>query len=226
MADQKLIAAVGDIDEMWGAAFRERGFRCLATKDADEAVKANADFVLIDIRDRHMKEVFERIKSVGKSSVLPLIQDNTSRKDLVELKRMGANGYVNYGTPGLEVALRLQSMARSMGPQEGNSGEARSSKRVWFQQKVKFHIFNESHEAWSTTLSETGIFLRTSLSFPLYSVLKLQFELWGDNQTFACDGVIVRQETESEIRGLGVMFQNLKGESIRRLEEFFDIYRS
>jgi len=226
MADQKLVAAVGDIDEMWGAALRERGFRCLATKDAEEAVKANADFVLIDIRDRHVKEVFQRVKNSGKASVLPLIQDSTSRNDLVELKKMGANGYVNCETPGQEVALRLQSMARSMGPQEGKSGEARSAKRVWFQQKVKFHIFNEAHEAWSTTLSETGIFIRTPLSFPLYSVLKLQFQLWGDNEIFACDGVVVRQETESEIRGLGVMFQNLKGESIRRLEEFFDIYRS
>lgn len=102
--------------------------------------------------------------------------------------------------------------------------ESRSADRVWFQEQVKFEIFDRAHIAWSTTLSETGIFLRTSLSFPLYSTVKLSFPLWGEPEHFSCDGVIVRQETDSDLKGLGIMFQNLTGESIRRLESFFESY--
>jgi hypothetical protein len=53
----------------------------------------------------------------------------------------------------------------------------------------------------------------------------LSFKLWGDELPFECDGVIVRQEGENDPKGLGVMFQNLRGENIRRLESFFEIYR-
>ena len=225
MADKKLVAAVGDFDEMWGAALREKGFQCLATKSIDEVSKSNADFVLFDLKNDKTKGL-ERLRSSSKAPILSLIEETTSRNELVELKRQGATGYVCRNTPAQDIALRIYSMARAAGPQESKAGEARSARRVWFQQNVKFTIFNESHEAWSTTLSETGIFIRTSLSFPLYSIMKLEFSLWGDEELFVSDGVIVRQEVESDIRGLGVMFQNLKGESVRRLESFFDIYKS
>ncbi len=226
MANEKLVAAVGDFDEMWGAALRERGFRCMATKSVDEVAKASPDFVLIDLRNQNARAGLEKIRQHVKGPILSMIEEGASRNDLVEWKKKGSSGYLSAATPASEIALRIQSMARSVNPQEANAGEARSAKRVWFQQKVKFSIFGETHEAWSTTLSETGIFLRTSLSFPLYSVMRLEFQLWGDPEVFVCDGVVVRQEVESEIRGLGIMFQNLKGESIRRLESFFDIYRS
>jgi len=120
------------------------------------------------------------------------------------------------------VALRIQWMLKDA--EERASGESRSSKRVWFQQKVQYKIFDQSHFAWSTTLSETGMFLRTDLSFPLYSLMHLSFSIPGDGQVFECDGVIVRQEVDHEPRGLGVMFQNLKGESIERLESFLEVY--
>jgi len=83
---------------------------------------------------------------------------------------------------------------------------------------VEFKVFDKQYSAWSTTLSETGIFLRTHLSFPLYSVIRLRFDLLGDLRPVECDGVIVRQEVEGPIRGLGVMFQNLNGENVRALE--------
>lgn len=226
MAQEKVVATLGKVDEMWGAALKERGFRCVAAKTVDEAVKTSPDFVLVDIRDPKAKESLGSLRNSFKGSILSLIEESTSRSELVEMKEGGAQGYISIGTPPQELAIRMSSMLR-LGPEQADvrSGEARSAKRVWFQQKVNFQIFNEQHEAWSTTLSETGIFLRTSLSFPLYSVMKMEFHLWGDPQPFQCDGVIVRQEVEAEIRGLGVMFQNLKGEGIRRLESFLDIYR-
>jgi Tfp pilus assembly protein PilZ len=103
--------------------------------------------------------------------------------------------------------------------------EARGARRVWFQQNIDFKVFDRSYQAWSTTLSETGIFLHTTLTFPLYTVLHLKFDLLGQPQTFSCEGVIVRQEVEGPIRGLGIMFQNLKGENVRILESFLEFYK-
>jgi hypothetical protein len=225
MAEKKLVAALGDFDEMWGAALREKGFQCFSTKNIDEVSQSNADFVLIDLRNDKAKASLRSLGSSLKASILPMIEEGTSRNELVELRKLGVAGYVNRKTPAQDIALRLQSMSRASGAQESKAGEARSARRVWFQQQVKFTIFNETHESWSTTLSETGIFIRTSLSFPLYSIMKMDFQLWGDEAPFVTDGVIVRQEVDSDIRGLGVMFQNLKGESVRRLESFFDIYK-
>lgn len=219
MSESKLVAALGEIDEMWSAALRERGFRVLQAKDKSEAVQSGADFVLLAPAESHeMKELASHLKS----PVISLVQDEISRDALKTLKGEGCSGVLSLKTPPEEVALRIHAMLQPKN--EGRTGESRSSRRVWFQQEVEFKIFDKVHKAWSTTLSETGIFLRTSLSFPLYSVLHLKFRLYGESDVFECDGVIVRQEVDSDVRGLGIMFQNLKGENVRRLESFFEAY--
>jgi len=103
--------------------------------------------------------------------------------------------------------------------------ESRAARRVWFQQQVSFRAFDRDHSAWSTTLSETGIFLRTPLSLPLYSVIRVKFNILGHDQAFESDGVVVRQEVEGPIRGMGVMFQNLTGEGIILLESFLQLHQ-
>lgn len=222
MSDRKKIAGVGQVDDLWGATFKESGFQYLKVQSSDEAIQARPDFLLIDARNAFSKNELSKLKSSVKSPILALVEDSVSRNELVELKQQGSSGYVSSKTPPEEVVVRIQAMLRQQ-EQQMNT-ESRSSHRVWFQELVEFRIFDQTHKAWSTTLSETGIFLRTPLSFPLYSILHLRFHLWGDPEPFECDGVIVRQEVESDLKGLGIMFQNLKGESVRRLESFFEVY--
>lgn len=222
MTDTRLVTALGEMDDMWAAALKEKGFRVLSTKDGAEAAQSGADFLLVDGRQKDSLSKMESIRSSTKCPILSLIETSISREDLKDLKSKGASGYLSVNTPSEEVALRIQAMLEPKA--EAKTGESRSSRRVWFQQEVNFKIFDKSHKAWSTTLSETGIFIRTPLSFPLYTVLHLNFSLYGESEEFKCDGVIVRQEVDSDVKGLGVMFQNLKGESIRRLESFFEAY--
>jgi len=223
MSNSKLIAGIGEVGEIWGAALKESGLRYLQVKNGEEAIKSSADFLLIDLRSPQQVSQAKALGSSSKIPVLTLVRDNPSKEELLQIKETGTSNYVCESVPTEEIVLRIHSMIRS--DEMGKAGESRSSKRVWFQQKVNFSIFDKKYSAWSTTLSETGIFLRTELSFPLYSTMRLSFALWGDPEVFECDGVIVRQEVESQMKGLGVMFQKLKGENIRRLESFFEIYR-
>jgi|GEM_PF-4486169 len=223
MSKTKLVASLGDVDQLWGAALKESGFRVLEAGSSDEVLKSQPDFVLVDTRKANAANELVKLKSKVSGPILSLIGEEVNRDELVQLKQRGVSGYVAGNTPPEEVVLRVQAMLQPSG--EKPDSEARSAKRVWFQQKVKFKIFEKDQTAWSTTLSETGIFLRTALSFPLYSVMHLSFYIWGEGDPFECDGVIVRQEVDSELKGLGVMFQNLKGENIHRLESFLELYQ-
>lgn len=222
MASSKRVAAVGDVNEMWGSALKESGFQCEYASNEDEASQLDADCFLIDSRGARHGEAIAKLPQKKGLPILSLIDSSTSRDQLLKLKESGVMGYLSHETPAEEVVVLMQSLLKN---HEHQSEESRGAERVWFQQKVHFKAFDQSYSAWSTTISETGMFLRTSLSFPLYTVLRLQFYLWGDSEAFECDAVVVRQEVDGPVKGLGVMFQNLKGENVQRLQAFFDLYR-
>ena len=209
------------LHDTYGPAFREAGLECEPFRKVADALQANADGVILDLRRQEERDSLPSIQ-VGRPLV-SLVSDSASRTDLHELKKRGARHIVSDRTPASELALRLLALLNEARDPQGQ--EFRGSRRIWFQQEIEFQIFDQSHRAWSTTLSESGIFLRTNLSFPLYSTLKLKFHLLGDMSPFECQGVIVRQEVEGPIRGLGVMFQSLSGEQIRMLESFLDLCR-
>lgn len=222
MTKSKQVIGVGVENELLGASLRERGFNFANAKDMTEAISQQPDFILIDSRNSKILNSLDAQMSQGRVSILSFIDPDMNSADLKSLRKRGSSGYLPIDLPPEEVVLHLQSMTK---PQDQpQAGESRSSRRVWFQQKIEFRVYDETYHAWSTTLSETGIFLRTPLSFPLYAIIKLKFKLFGDSEPFECDGVVVRQEVEGDAKGLGVMFQNLKGESVRRLEAFFEIY--
>lgn len=220
MAQPKRIAGVGVNGDQWGPAFKESGLEFVAVQRAEDA-SSPVDCWLVDLtQSRELPD----LSKGGKAPVLSLVQDDVDRSELMRLRKKGVEGCIARSLPAEEVIVRIRAML-DWESKRANPMESRSAKRIWFQQKVDFKIFDRSHAAWSTTLSETGIFLRTHLSFPLYSVMHLQFQLLGEATPFEADGVIVREETEGAIQGMGVMFQNLSGESVRRLESFLDIYR-
>lgn len=223
MGGRKKIIGLGVVNELWEASFRESGFDYLNLESSSELSKSSPDFLVFDARTPNFQNELKQLRQEVSSPILSLVSDSISRSDLAALKNCGSTGSINFKTPPEEVIWRVKAMLRAQ-EAETPTTESRSADRVWFQEQVKFEIFDRAHIAWSTTLSETGIFLRTSLSFPLYSTVKLSFPLWGEPEHFSCDGVIVRQETDSDLKGLGIMFQNLTGESIRRLESFFESY--
>ncbi|MBN8555017.1 MAG: PilZ domain-containing protein [Deltaproteobacteria bacterium] len=222
MPTLKKVMGVGAGTASWASAFKECGIDFKSHNSVDEALKSEADCILLDARQAHWVSEIPKLKAKTSATILSLIKDSFNRDDLLKLKNQGSEGYVSESTPAEEVVIRVRALLDNP-PKEMK--EARAAKRIWFQQKVDFKAFDKPQQAWSTTLSETGIFLRTNLTFPLYSVIQLKFNLLGQNEPFACDGVIVRQEVEGDIHGLGIMFQNLKGESVRALESFLEIYR-
>lgn len=222
MAQSKRIACSGGLEEAWGPALKESGLDYLAVRSMEDAVKSKADCFLIDARKPDWVRDFAQLKQKTDAPILSLVDDSIRREDLEKLKAKGAQSYLSDHVPVEEVIVRLRALMDQSGTQ---SKDARGARRVWFQQQVNFKVFDRSYKAWSTTLSETGIFLHTSLTFPLYTVLHLEFRLLGQTQPFACEGVIVRQEVEGSIQGLGVMFQNLKGENVRLLESFLELYK-
>jgi hypothetical protein len=210
------------VHESWGPALKESGLEYVSLQSPDEAFNTKADFFLVDTSQREWVEALPRLKLSTTAPILTLVKSSVGLDELVKLRSNGAEGYLSDNTPPEEVVVRIHAMLGDL-PKEKR--DYRSARRVWFQQEVRFAVFKQEHRAWSTTLSETGIFLRTHLNFPLYTVIHLKFDLLGGKRTFECDGVIVRQEAEGDIRGFGVMFQNLKGENIRTLEEFLEVYR-
>lgn len=218
----KTVACATGLDESWGPALKECGLNYVPVRTVDEALSAQADCFLVDARNPAWVRDIGRLKNDKEIPILSLVSDRVGREDLVKLRTSGAEGYLSENLPVEEVIVRLQALMDHGHPA---SKEARGARRVWFQQKVKFKIFDRNYDAFSTTLSETGIFLRTTLTFPLYTVMHLDFNLLGQPGVFSCEGVIVRQEVEGAIRGLGVMFQNLKGENIRALESFLELYK-
>ena len=223
MGGRKKIIGLGSVNELWGASFRESGFEYLSLDSSSEISQSSPDFLVFDARKPGFQNELKQLRQEVSSPILSLVSDSVSRSDLTALKNCGSTGSINFNTPPEEVIWRVKAMLRAQETASPTT-ESRSADRVWFQEQVKFEIFDKSHQAWSTTLSETGIFLRTGLSFPLYSTVKLSFPLLGEIEPFSCDGVIVRQEADSELKGLGIMFQNLTGEAIRRLESFFEAY--
>jgi hypothetical protein len=218
----KKIVSAKTVHESWGPALKESGFQYTPVVDIDEAVNSEADFYLIDARESSWVTELKKLKDKTKAPILSLINSDIPKEFLNQLRTNGSNGCIAENTPAEEVVVRIQAILRGVAPA---NIESRAAKRVWFQQKVDFTVFDKKHEGWSTTLSETGIFIHTPLSFPLYSVIQLKFDLWGEGKPFECEGVIVRHEVEGEINGVGVMFQNLKGDAVRALESFLDIYR-
>ncbi len=225
MPVSKKVAGSNRVRESWGPALKESGLDVVSFGTWQDALQTQADCILLDMREPQGKENLQQLKSKQDSVILSVVKDDVDRRQLEEMKNGGASGYLSENTPAEEVAVRLNAMMEEGRSAAVDPKNMRAAQRVWFQQEVEFKVFDRSYKAWSTTLSETGIFLRTSLSFPLYSVIQLKFYLLGDTQPFVCDGVIVRQEVEGPIRGIGVMFQNLKGENVRRLESYLDLYR-
>lgn len=223
MTALKKIAAAGLSNESWGPAFRDSGLEYFPIKHVDEVLKSNPDCIVIDGRTSEWVKELPKLVSKTSVPVLSLVGDHVAKDDLLRLKSNGSQGYVSESTPAEELALRVRTILNDS--QKKDSKEARSANRVWFQQKVNFSVFDRQYTAWSTTLSQTGIFLRTPLSFPLYTVIQVDFQLLGEARHFKCNGVIVRQEVEGDIRGIGVMFQNLTGENVRLLESFLEIYK-
>jgi hypothetical protein len=223
MVGRRKIVGLGAVDELWASSFRESGFDFLNIESFDQISGANPDFLVFDARRPNFKQELRDLRQQWSSPILTLVSDPISRSDMEDLKSCGSSGSVHVKTPPVEVVWRVKAMLDNHGSSSARL-ESRSAHRVWFQEQIRFEVFGKTYSAWSTTLSETGIFLRTGLSFPLYSTMKLNFSLWGDSEPFSCDAVIVRQETEADLKGLGVMFQNLTGEAIRRLEVFFKAY--
>lgn len=222
MSTTRRIVGSQSVVESWGPAMKESGLEYVSFDRADEALRAKGDCFVVDTRDQAWLDVLPKLKSSTSAPILSLIPNSVQRSELMDLRSKGVEGYLADNTPAEEVALRIRAI---LNEEPKTVRDFRAAKRVWFQQQVEFLVFNKKYSAWSTTLSETGIFLRTNLSFPLYTVIHLKFHFFGDLRAFECDGVIVRQEVEGDIRGLGVMFQNLKGENIRALESFLEIYR-
>lgn len=216
----KVIGPVS-IEDTLGPALKEAGFDFSTFNTLSEISQKKADCYVFDWRDPQFHQALKQLRSQLKAPILSLVAHSMQKDDLIELKKLGMDGYISDKIPPEEFAVRIQALLKD-GDAHSNA-ESRSSNRVWFQQEVEFTIFNQTHKAWSTTLSQTGLFLRTSLSFPLYSVVQLKFDLLGEKKPFTCQAVIVRQEVEAEIRGIGLMFQNLSGEQIRSLESFLEI---
>ncbi len=209
------------LQELYGPALREAGLQFESVDRLAAGFSDQADAAFLDLRPM---EARKGLPDLGdKVPVMTLVSESTSRSDLKELKQKGARHLVAENTPASELIVRLMALLQEV--RDTQTGEFRSGKRVWFQQEAELTVFDQVHRAWTTTLSETGIFVRTGLSFPLYSTVQLKFQLLGESSPFVCHGVIVRQEVEGPIRGLGIMFQNLSGEQIRRLESFLELCR-
>jgi hypothetical protein len=221
MSQIKRVAAAGAVHEAWGPALKESGLEFFNLKSMDDAERTSADCILVDASEQKWIQHIPELKKSG-ASIISFVKDDVERSALVHLKTSGGEGVVSEKTPAEEVVVRIRAMLAE--EQKAQSKEARAAKRVWFQQEVEFTAFERTHKAWSTTLSETGIFLRTPLTLPLYTIIQLKFNLLGEKEEFQCSGVIVRQEVEGDIRGIGVMFQNLKGENVRLLESFLELY--
>lgn len=218
MSSSSKIVAAGNFDEMWSSAFREKGFRYDQLDNLSSLAQSDGDCFLIDSRNQELSE----ISLPHNKPFLPMVSPGIDRQELEKLRSLGAAGYIDESVPPEEVSIRLRALLNEF--EKPQAVESRAARRVWYQTQVHFQAFDKKHKAWSTTLSETGIFLHTNLSFPLYSVIRLSFNLLGEKDQFDADGVIVRQEIDGDVRGFGVMFQNLKGENVRILESFLELY--
>lgn len=224
MGNSRTVVGSKGLDDVMGPALRESGLVFKAVTRPEEASKVEADCFLIDARQRDWADEVTRLKAKTKAPILSMVRRGFEASDVRRVHAEGATGYVGDNVPPEEVAIRIRAMLEDENP-GALYKEARGARRVWFQSKVSFWIFDREYSAWSTTLSETGIFLHTPLTFPLYSVIHMKFELLGAEEVFECDGVIVRQESEGPIRGVGVMFQNLKGNAVLQLEAFLQLHR-
>lgn len=223
MQQLRRVVGSGSVNESWGPALREFGLDYKAIQNPEELSQAKADCFLIDVRESGWAKSISKLKAkVQNIPIITLVSDTADQVFLKDLRVQGSQGYISAKTPPEEVAIRIRAMLRE---EPARAKESRAAKRIWFQEEVEFSIFKQAHKAWSTTLSESGVFLRTTLSFPLYSTIRIKFQIPGETRPFECDGVIVRQEVEGDVRGIGIMFQGLKGESVRQLESFLEIYR-
>ncbi len=224
MAENLKIVGSPSCLEALGPALRESGFDVRPFSRPEEALSQSPDGVVFSSQDPGWESALKTLREVVELPVLTLVKKNLGRAEIEKFRGQASLGYIREDAPIDEVVVRLKAMMEK-GADPAAARESRAAKRIWFQQPVKFKVFDREHIAWSTTLSETGIFLRTQLSFPLYTVIRLQFDIPGA-ETFECDGVIVRQEVEGAIRGMGVMFQNLKGDGIASLESLLQWHRS
>jgi DNA-binding response OmpR family regulator len=165
MPVNKTVVGTKGIDDSIGPALRESGFQFKPVDRVEDAIEAKADCFLIDARNPDWAKGLGKLKSKTSAPILSWVKAGALRDDLMKLHHSGTSGYVREGTPAEEIVIRVRAMLEDK--EDSGHREARAARRVWFQQLVNFKAFDRDYTAWSTTLSETGIFLRTQLSFPL-----------------------------------------------------------
>lgn len=195
------------------------------------------DLLMVDVLLPDMLgiEVIEKLRSETRTRDLPIAALTGVIRDAEELKklrRIGASMYIHRSMPPEEILFKVNSMLQYP------TDERRAAQRIAVNGTVEYFHEGAKFYGYLFTMSLTGVFIRTIYPLPLRSHIRMRIPLLGEEKPLECDGVITRivgqnaerqGETDDsdviDVPGMGVMFQNLDGETVRVIEGFIQSKR-
>ncbi len=104
-------------------------------------------------------------------------------------------------------------------------GDRRDSERV--QINREFACIDEYIAEYVTSISASGVFIRSKNPLPVGTKVNLEFSIILDDiETVEGEGEIVRVDTSEERKGMGVAFTRLSAESKQLIDQILDRHLS
>lgn len=215
--DEKRITT--DLDK---AGYRKVGaqlFQATSYRQAEEILQSNhIDVIVInfDYKEVDAEAICEHLKRTGEHSDKPVIFTSVQSlpKKLLS-KQFGPDLFIEQPIPRQYFIEKIRNVLEQ---------KIRDTERVNHVGTVSFDYEGKKYECVIQDISKSGILLATELDIKPGYRLDLSFEIPGYKKPIRVDGEVVRRiddrRNPDNPTGLGVRFDDFKGDSQKRLEKY------
>jgi len=187
--------------------------------------KEEFDLVILDLL-MPQKSGFEILEWLSWQDSHPMVLVLTgifkSPKEIDRLKQLGAKGYIYKSAPVEEILFRVN---RVLFPLEKDT---RKYARVAVNIPVEYRLNAYWHQAYSSTLSENGLFIRTINPMERGTSIWVKFTLPELDRVVQAAGIVVWSNEydsigrKTSLPGMGIIFNEIEEGDRRALMEFIE----
>jgi uncharacterized protein (TIGR02266 family) len=212
--------------------FEQAGYDVLTASDGEEALRKAMqsmpalDLALVDLLMPKLTgfEVIESIRQTEHGKLLPVVAMTSlyRKEDYLEmLRRLNASGYLDKSMPPEEILFYITNL---LYPRERN---ARKHPRIVAHFLVSYRAGSSSFQGYVYTVSEGGMFIRTTRPLEMGEALEVAFVLPGSSARILAQGeVIHRQTAEKDFYlyppGMGIRFTGIAPQDAALVRVFIE----
>lgn len=205
----------------------EAGYKVSTSQDGQETFEALQrdafDVVILDLLMPHKSgfEILEWLKGQkSRPTVIVLTGIFRSPKEIERLRLLGAKGYIYKSAPVEEILFRVN---RVLFPQ---GSDTRKYPRVPVNISVEYRLNSRWHQAYSSTLSGNGLFIRTINPPEQGSPIYVKFVLPEAGKMVHAEGTVVWSNEydvasrKTSFPGMGIEFQKINDSDRKEIMDY------